>query len=212
MRVKLINEAIIFTFKIIFIVSFIAVLGVMAAWYLVPKFLETPSYKVTEKDGNIEVRIYEGMLLQSVKVSGSQYQSLRQGFRPLVNYISAKGRDGEKISMTAPVMQSLGEKEDQWIVSFSMPSKYNKKNLPEPNNETIYTETLEPIMTAVIRFAGKTDKNSLLIKEKEKVLMEWLKYRDFKIISKPKYLFYNDPSTPGFLRRNEVMFIISKTS
>ena len=65
MRVELINEAIIFTFKIIFIVSFIAVVGVMAAWYLVPKFLETPSYKVAEKDGNIEVRIYEGMLLQS---------------------------------------------------------------------------------------------------------------------------------------------------
>ena len=140
----------------------------MAAWYLVPKFLETPSYKVAEKDGNIEVRIYEGMLLQSVKVSGSQYQSLRKGFRPLVNYISAKGRDGEKISMTAPVMQSLGEKEDEWIISFSMPSKYNKKNLPEPNNKTIYTEKIEPIMTAVIRFAGKTDKNSLLIKEKEK--------------------------------------------
>lgn len=51
----------------------------MAAWYLVPKFLETPSYKVAEKDGNIEVRIYDGMLLQSVKVSGSQYQSLRKG-------------------------------------------------------------------------------------------------------------------------------------
>ena len=51
----------------------------MAAWYLVPKFLETPSYKVSEKDGNIEIRIYESMLLQSVKVSGSQYQSLRQG-------------------------------------------------------------------------------------------------------------------------------------
>ena len=86
------------------------------------------------------------------------------------DYVSKRqtsfSRDGEKISMTAPVMQSLGEKEDQWIVSFSMPSKYNKKNLPEPNNETIYTETLEPIMTAVIRFAGKTDKNSLLIKEK----------------------------------------------
>ena len=31
-------------------------MGIMAAWYLVPKFLETPSYKVAEKDGNIEVR------------------------------------------------------------------------------------------------------------------------------------------------------------
>ena len=183
--------------------------GMMAAWYLVPKFLETPAYKVVEKDRNIEVRYYESMLLQSVKVSGNQYKSLRQGFRPLVNYIGAKGREGEKISMTAPVMQSLGNTNNEWVVSFSMPSKYSKKTLPEPNNKQVYSEQLKPIMAAVIRFSGKTDRSGSLIKEKEKTLLNWLKNRDFKIISKPKYLFYNDPSTPGFLRRNEVMVIIS---
>lgn len=183
--------------------------GMIAAWYLVPKFLETPAYKVVEKDRNIEVRYYESMLLQSVKVSGNQYKSLRQGFRPLVNYIGAKGREGEKISMTAPVMQSLGNTNNEWIVSFSMPSKYSKKTLPEPNNKQVYSEQLKPIMAAVIRFSGKTDRSGSLIKEKEKTLLNWLKNRDFKIVSKPKYLFYNDPSTPGFLRRNEVMVIIS---
>lgn len=187
----------------------VTLFGLMAAWYLVPKFLETPAYKVVEKDRNIEVRYYESMLLQSVKVSGNQYKSLRQGFRPLVNYIGAKGREGEKISMTAPVMQSLGDKNNEWIVSFSMPSKYSKKTLPEPNNKQVYSEQLKPIMAAVIRFSGKTDRSGSLIKEKEKTLLNWLKNRDFKIVSKPKYLFYNDPSTPGFLRRNEVMVIIS---
>ena len=187
----------------------VTLFGMMAAWYLVPKFLETPTYKVVEKDRNIEVRYYESMLLQSVKVSGNQYKSLRQGFRPLVNYIGAKGREGEKISMTAPVMQSLGDTNNEWIVSFSMPSKYSKKTLPEPNNKQVYSEQLKPIMAAVIRFSGKTDRSGSLIKEKEKTLLNWLKNRDFKIISKPKYLFYNDPSTPGFLRRNEVMVIIS---
>ena len=184
--------------------------GMMAAWYLVPKFLETPAYKVVEKDRNIEVRYYESMLLQSVKVSGNQYKSLRQGFRPLVNYIGAKGREGEKISMTAPVMQSLGNTNNEWIVSFSMPSKYSKKTLPEPNNKQVYSEQLKPIMAAVIRFSGKTDRSGSLIKEKEKTLLNWLKNRDFKIVSKPKYLFYNDPSTPGFLRKNEVMVIIAE--
>ena len=184
--------------------------GMMAAWYLVPKFLETPAYKVVEKDRNIEVRYYESMLLQSVKVSGNQYKSLRQGFRPLVNYIGAKGREGEKISMTAPVMQSLGNTNNEWIVSFSMPSKYSKKTLPEPNNKQVYSEQLKPIMAAVIRFSGKTDRSGSLIKEKEKTLLNWLKNRDFKIVSKPKYLFYNDPSTPGFLRKNEVLVLISE--
>tara|TARA_B100001113_G_scaffold325383_1_gene297614 strand:+ start:78 stop:626 length:549 start_codon:yes stop_codon:yes gene_type:complete len=181
----------------------------MAAWYLVPKFLESPSYKVAEKDGAIEVRYYESMLLQSVKVSGDQYRALRLGFRPLVNYIGAKAREGEKISMTAPVMQSLSDTDNEWIVSFSMPSKYSKTTLPEPNNEKVYSEEIKPTMAAVIRFSGKTYKDGLLIKEKEKVLLDWVKNRGFKIISKPKYLFYNDPSTPGFLRRNEVMIIIS---
>ena len=183
--------------------------GMMAAWYLVPKFLETPAYKVVEKDRNIEVRYYESMLLQSVKVSGNQYKSLRQGFKPLVNYIGAKGREGEKISMTAPVMQSLGNTNNEWIVSFSMPSKYSKKTLPEPNNKQVYSEEIQPTKAAVIRFSGKTDRDGSLIKEKEKVLLDWVKNRDFKIISKSKYLFYNDPSTPGFLRRNEVMVILS---
>jgi len=187
----------------------VTLFGVMAAWYLVPKFLETPAYKVVEKDRHIEVRYYESMLLQSVKVSGNQYKSLRQGFRPLVNYIGAKGREGEKISMTAPVMQSIGDTNNEWIVSFSMPSKYSKKTLPEPNDKQVYSEQLKPIMAAVIRFSGKTDRSGSLIKEKEKTLLNWLKNRDFKIVSKPKYLFYNDPSTPGFLRRNEVMVIIS---
>ena len=181
----------------------------MAAWYLVPKFLETPSYKVVEKDGNIEVRSYESILLQSVKVSGDQYKSLRLGFRPLVNYIGAKAREGEKISMTAPVIQSLSDTNNEWIVSFSMPSKYNKKTLPEPNNKQVYSEEIKATMAAVIRFSGKTDRSGLIIKEKEKILLAWLKNRDFNIISKSKYLFYNDPSTPGFLRRNEVMVIIS---
>lgn len=187
----------------------VTLFGVMAAWYLVPKFLETPAYKVVEKDRHIEVRYYESMLLQSVKVSGNQYKSLRQGFRPLVNYIGAKGREGEKISMTAPVMQSIGDTNNEWIVSFSMPSKYSKKTLPEPNDKQVYSEQLKPIMAAVIRFSGKTDRSGSLIKEKEKTLLNWLKNRDFKVVSKPKYLFYNDPSTPGFLRRNEVMVIIS---
>ena len=181
----------------------------MAAWYLVPKFLETPAYRVTEKDGDIEVRYYESMLLQSVKVSGDQYKALRLGFRPLVNYIGAKARGGEKISMTAPVMQSLGGTDDEWIVSFSMPSKYSKKTLPKPNNNQVYSEEIKPTKTAVIRFSGKTDKTSSLLKEKEKILLDWVKNRNFEIISKSKYLFYNDPSTPGFLRRNEVMVIIS---
>ena len=69
--------------KITIIVIFALAVLALSGWYLVPKFLEQPSYKVMLKDGKIEIRQYDRILLQSVKVRGDQYQSIRQGFRPL---------------------------------------------------------------------------------------------------------------------------------
>ena len=194
------------TAKIILLIFSVLVMCLMAAWYLVPKFLEQPSYKVVQKDGNIEIRLYDSILLQSVSASGDQYQALRKGFRPLVTYISAKKRDGDKISMTAPVMQLAGDTQDNWIVSFSMPSKYDASSLPAPNNEQVFTETIGPTKAAVIRFSGNADEK-LLVKKTEQ-LSVWLKKAAFTAKSKPRYMFYNDPSTPPFLRRNEVFIEI----
>ena len=189
--------------KITIIVIFALAVLALSGWYLVPKFLEQPSYKVMLKDGKIEIRQYDRILLQSVKVRGDQYQSIRQGFRPLVRFIGGKNRDGDKISMTAPVIQSAGDSEDDWVISFSMPSKYDMANLPAPQDSSIYTEDLEPMTAAVIKFSGKA--NEQILRNKIQTLLLWLEQAGYEVQSKPKYLFYNDPSTPGFLRRNEVM-------
>ena len=189
--------------KITIIVIFVLAVLALSGWYLVPKFLEQPSYKVMLKDGKIEIRQYDRILLQSVKVRGDQYQSIRQGFRPLVRFIGGKDRDGDKISMTAPVIQSAGDNEDDWVISFSMPSKYDMANLPAPQDSSIYTEDLEPMTAAVIKFSGKA--NEQILRNKIQTLLLWLEQAGYEVQSKPKYLFYNDPSTPGFLRRNEVM-------
>ena len=188
--------------KITLLVLSVLVICVMAAWYLAPRLLEQPAYKVIQKDSNIEIRLYQDFLLKSVNVTGNQYLALRKGFRPLVNYIGAKKRDGDKISMTAPVIQSLGNSKDEWVVSFSMPSKYDASNLPNPNNEQIYTEAISSTKAAVIRFNGKADED--LLAEKTIKLSEWLEKGRFTAKSKPRYMFYNDPSTPPFLRRNEI--------
>ena len=146
------------------------------------------------------------MLLQSLNVSGDQYSSLRKGFRPLASYIGGKKRDGVKISMTARVFQALGENEEDWIISFCMASKYTKASLPNPSDNGPFLEELIPSTAAVIRFNGRANEKMLL--EQTKALLEWLQDTDYLIMSRPKYMFYNDPSTPGFLRRNEVMVLI----
>ena len=194
------------TLKILIVLCCVLGIGLMAAWFLVPRFLEQPSYIIIKKESEFEIRRYEAMLLKSVNVSGDQYSSLRKGFRPLASYIGGKKRDGVKISMTAPVFQAVGENQEDWIISFSMPSKYTKASLPHPSDKGLFSEELNPSKAAVIRFNGKANEKMLL--EKTEALFDWLQDTDYLITSKPKYLFYNDPSTPGFLRRNEVVVLI----
>ena len=184
--------------------------ALLAFWYLLPKFMEQPSYKVIRKEGNIEIRCYDSMLLQSVTVSGEQYEALRQGFRQLVNYIGAKQRDGDKISMTAPVLKSIGNSNKDWAVSFSMPSKYKKSNLPDPKNDKVYTEKIRPTTATVIRFSSTFNEDFLQKKTEE--LLNWLKSTKHDPQLKSKYLFYNDPRSLVFLRRNKVLILINNRS
>jgi|TARA_B100002051_G_scaffold207160_1_gene198140 DNA gyrase inhibitor GyrI len=194
--------------KISIIAICFSLLFVLLAWFMLPKFLEQPKYKVVRKENDIEVRSYDKILMSSVKVYGNQYNALRNGFQPLVRYIGAKERVSEKISMTAPVIQTTNDETENWTVSFAMPSKYNIDNLPKPTNDDIYFEEIQPSLAAVIRFSGVAD--SSLLNQKASVLKRWLELNGYTESSSPKFLFYNDPTTPGFLRRNEVMIIIDK--
>ena len=186
----------------------VGLLFLLAAWFMVPMFLEQPKYKILKKEGQFEIRSYEDILMSSVRVTGSQYQALRKGFRPLVKYISGKERDGEKISMTAPVIQSTSDRKESFTVSFSMPSKYQVDNLPKSKNSEIFFEKLGSYRAAVVRFSGRANEKLLDLKSNE--LRQWIEANGYSSVSTAKYLFYNDPSTPGFLRRNEVMIIIDK--
>ena len=186
----------------------VGLLFLLAAWFMVPMFLEQPKYKILKKEGQFEIRSYDDILMSSVRVTGSQYQALRKGFRPLVKYISGKERDGEKISMTAPVIQSTSDRKESFTVSFSMPSKYQVDNLPKSKNSEIFFEKVGSYSAAVVRFSGRANEKLLDLKSNE--LRQWIEANGYSSVSTAKYLFYNDPSTPGFLRRNEVMIIIDK--
>ena len=192
--------------KISIIAICFSLLFVVLAWFMLPKFLEQPKYKVVRKENDIEIRSYDKILMSSVKVYGNQYNALRNGFQPLVRYIGAKERVSEKISMTAPVIQTINNESENWTVSFAMPSKYNIDNLPKPANDDIYFEEIQPSLAAVIRFSGMA--NDSLLNQKTSSLKKWLELEGYTELSNPKFLFYNDPTTPGFLRRNEVMIIV----
>jgi DNA gyrase inhibitor GyrI len=78
----------------------------------------------------------------------------------------------------------------------------------KPENNNIYFQEIEPSLAAVIRFNGKADEK--LLNLKTDILMRWIESKSYVKLSRPKFLFYNDPTTPGFLRRNEVMILVEK--
>ena len=173
-------------------------------WILIPIFLENPKYTILEKNNHFQIRKYDEMTIAKITTVGERYEGLRKGFIPLARYIGAKDREGPKISMTAPVMQQKIIN-DNWEISFYMPSKFDTDQLPISENNQIKFVTSPSTIMAVITFSGvaKTE----LLENKFTNLIKWIEEINYEIIlgSKPIYSYYNDPSTPGFLRKNEIM-------
>ena len=197
----------IFNKKMYIIILFILIilpLLIFGFWILIPFFLENPKYTILEKNNHFQIRKYDEMTIAKITTVGERYEGLRKGFIPLARYIGAKDRKGPKISMTAPVMQQKIIN-DNWEISFYMPSKFDTDQLPISENNQIKIVTTPSTIMAVIKFSGvaKTE----LLENKFTNLIKWIEEINYEIIlgSKPIYSYYNDPSTPGFLRKNEIM-------
>lgn len=185
------------------IISVISILVLGAGGALVyAANVEKPKYKVLEQDGKIEIRQYPALRVAEIKRSGNRGSAVRNAFSPLASYIFAKKRDGEKISMTAPVTQQ--KTGGDWTVQFIMPSKYSLSDLPKPDNAEVRLREIPAKKRVAIQFSGKQTDDLLATKEKE--LRAWLKTKGITPKGPPLYAYYNDPFTPGFMRRNEVLF------
>jgi len=190
----------------------------VGAWYIVTQNVETPDYTVVASDGSIEIRDYPPLVVAQVRRDGDRGTAVNKGFGPLSDYIFAKDRAGDSISMTAPVTQQPGEeiamtapvtqtpKGGEWVIRFIMPAKYQLEDLPKSASGDVTLTRIPAERRAAIRFSGSWDDE--LFARKTEELRNWLAGRGVEPLGPPTYAYYNDPFTPGFLRRNEVMFAI----
>lgn len=176
--------------------------GTVGAWWYYTRNIETPNYVVVSRDGDIELRDYPAMTVAEVVREGPRSEALRGGFRPLAGYIFAKERGGEKIAMTAPVTQEPAEG-GSWRVRFIMPRDRSLDDLPRPAQADVRLLRTEPQQMAAVRFSGAWD--DAVITEHEQRLRAWIADRGLETTTAPTYAYYDDPFTPGFLRRNEVL-------
>lgn len=180
-------------------------IGTVGAWWWYTRNIETPDYVVVSRDGDFELRDYPAMTVAEVVREGPRSEALRAGFRPLAGYIFAKERSGEKIAMTAPVTQSpAGE---GWTVAFIMPSDAALADLPAPVQDEVRLVERPAATRAAIRFPGHASDAD--IAEQERRLRDWIAREGLEPAGPPVYAYYNDPLTPGFLRRNEVLIEVA---
>jgi len=177
-------------------------LGLVLFWFVQTRNVEIARYDVIEKDGLIEIRAYPALVVAEVVRNGSRDEAVRSGFGPLARYIFAREREGEKIAMTAPVTQRA--EGTSWTIQFIMPSSYDLERLPRPSGADVKLRELPPARRAAIRFSGWWSDE--LFQAKDRALRDWLAARRLTPAGTPTFAYYNDPFTPGFLRRNEILY------
>jgi SOUL heme-binding protein len=201
------------------IIGMVAVLLLGAAlWGPIVSNVEHPEYKVAKRNGNIEIRDYEPMIVAETEVTGGRREAISEGFRIIADYIFGNNAASEKVAMTAPVTQQGSEKiamtapvtqqgdGKSWRVRFVMPSKYTIRTLPKPNNPAVALQEIPAKRFAAICFSGMGREDSLERHTKE--LSDFLSAENLTPLSAPTYAFYNPPWTLPFLRRNEVLIEI----
>ncbi len=191
---------------------------VIGVWVYVVNSVEQPEYRVVRQEGVFEVRDYPSLVVAEVSRQGDRKTAIGSGFRALAGYIFAKDRNGETIAMTAPVTQEpasittgapvtqareMGSEGDGWVVRFIMPAQYTLATLPRPKSHDVRLRNVGPARRAAIRFSGvATDR---LLATKEDQLRKWLGAQGVHASAASTYAYYNNPFTPGPLRRNEVI-------
>jgi hypothetical protein len=185
--------------------------------------VESPEYEVLRHDGHFELRRYAGYLTATVRVTAGDYgRAMNEGFNPLADYIFGNNRASDRISMTAPVTAGRAccqkiamtapvtakQAEDEYAVSFTMPSGYSMDDLPRPNNPAVSIEAVGAHLAAVARFGGHFSGSKAARAQAE--LESWIGDQCLTAVGEPIAAQYDPPWKPGFARRNEIMIVVEQ--
>ncbi len=189
--------------------------------------VENAPYKVLQKDGRIEVRQYDKMVLVSAPM-GEGMSDNRGAFGLLFDYISGenvserkipmtapvfmeggvdKSAEGEKIPMTAPVFMNE-DQAGQWRMSFVMPADMRLEDTPKPKNPSVDIEGVKDWTVGAIGFSGFLNEKSSL--KHYTILNTWLAKNGYDVTGQYISAGYNPPWTLPMARRNEVLVPVQK--
>tara|TARA_B100000768_G_scaffold181325_1_gene203833 strand:- start:2003 stop:2614 length:612 start_codon:yes stop_codon:yes gene_type:complete len=181
---------------------FLGILFVFTAWQFYGSYTnkkyETLSNEIIGTINSIDFKIYDQYTKASVNTEAYNMNSASSNFPVLANYIFGGNKDSLQMAMTSPVLYNMSNKSS---FSFIMPLEFAINNLPSPNTEKIFFETVKNQCIAVIKFSGFANEKNCAAKHLE--LLNVLKQNniscnnDFMIaVYQPPYQIIN--------RKNEI--------
>lgn len=177
---------------------------------------EEQPYDVLEQHEEFELRRYPQHVVAEISVAGSFEGVGNKAFMSLAAYISGRNREGDKVAMTAPVIQrpsddriELEELQQvevapgEYVLSFVMPEQHTEESLPPPTDSRIRLRTVPEEYAAAVRYSGRWTRSSYERHAAE--LLAALEAAGLRVVGPLRFARYDPPWTPWFLRRNEVV-------
>jgi hypothetical protein len=168
---------------------------------------EQQKYRVVKRLGDLEIREYEACVLMQVTVAGDFMRAGNMGFGPLVRYISGNNAAGQKMAMTAPVIQE-SINEQQHNVSFVLPAGMNPKDVPVPSDARVKMIAESAYFAAARKFGGGWNEQKFLSEGDQ--LLNAVKSAGLEPIGAIYWARFDPPWKPGFLKRNEAIIKIER--
>lgn len=168
---------------------------------------EQQKYRVVNRLDDIEIREYEPCVLMQVSVRGDFLQAGSMGFGPLVRFISGGNQTGQKIAMTAPVLQEP-KSTSQHLISFVLPAGMNPDTVPLPTDSRVEMVPSPRHFAAVRRFGGGWNENRF--EAEGAILLNAVVAQGLTSIGSIYWARFDPPWKPGFLKRNEALIKIER--
>ena len=99
-------------------------------------------------------------------------------------------------------------KKDVIWVAFMLPSEYTLETAPQPTDARVKIRAVPGRLTAVLRYSGRWTESNY--NGKRAALLEALQQQSITPLGDVQSAQYAPPSTPPFLRRNEVLVEIDR--
>ena len=163
-------------------------------------------FKVLQTYKDFELREYQPCVLAEVKVSAEYSTAASSAFGSLFRYISKGNKDSQKIAMTAPVIAAQKDKkanENEWFVSFVMPSGSKFGHLPHPNDPQVILRELDTETCIAASFRGRATHE--VAEKKIQALRAAAAKEKINLSNESRICRFDPPFKPGILQYNEIV-------